>query len=129
MRVQWNTKAEKLVEKIGPVAVSEAAQMVAEAIRSKTPVADEAYSRNRKPQEPGTLRRSIQVYESKFKKPGWASYVVTAGGQGPWGDAFYARFVEMGTRKMRGHKFMRKGLRAARSRALRVLQKQIRGGL
>lgn len=129
MRVSWDTKAEKLVDRLGDPAVSEAANIIADAVRRRTPVADEAYSRNGQPQQPGTLKNSVRVYSTKFKKPGRASYIVMAGGTGSWGDAFYARFVEMGTKNMTAKKFMRKGLRAARNKTLKIIQGAIGKGL
>ena len=53
-----------------------------------------------KSRSPGTLKRSIKAYKSKFKDGGW---IVMAGDS----DAFYARFVELGTRKKGARPFLR----------------------
>ena len=43
---------------------------------------------------PGSLRDSIRVAKSKYEDGG---HLVVVGGKGPWGDTFYAPFVELGT--------------------------------
>lgn len=49
---------------------------------------------------PGTLKRSIKSLKSKFKDGGW---IVMAGSS----DAFYARFVELGTKFMSAKPYLR----------------------
>ena len=41
--------------------------------------------------QPGTLKNSIRVEKGKY-----GGYLVKVGGQGEWGDAFYATFIELG---------------------------------
>ena len=64
---------------------------------------------------PGTLRDSIKAYKSKFKNGGW---IVNAGDY----NAYYASFVELGTKKMAPKPFLRPALHKNKKWAMRELE-------
>lgn len=73
--------------------VEAAAKRVARRARALCPVGDWERSSGEvswQKRKPGTLRKTIKARPSKFKDGGW---IVTVGSR----DAFYARFVELGT--------------------------------
>ncbi len=73
----------------------QAAEVVANQARAECPVGRTVNSgKKHGSRKAGTLRDSIRVYKSKYDR---VSYIVMVGGKGKWGDAWYARFVELGT--------------------------------
>ncbi len=75
------------------------------------------------PRQSGKLKNSIKV--SGVKTKDGVKYVEI----GPDKDAYYAKFLEFGTVKMRAKPFMAPALENARDQALAVLKEELRRGL
>ena len=94
MRIEWNPRA--AIKKVGieldRVSKESAKRIVAE-LKQVCPV-DRTQKKDKWGNRPGSLRDSIRFEKSKFEGGG---YVILIGGEGFWGDPFYASFVELGT--------------------------------
>lgn len=88
----------KAQNKVCKEATRVGAERLYSAVDSAVPVAVSAsYEKNLK-RRPGTLKNSVRIEQKKRKylRRGQVGFVVLAGGQGWWGDAYYARLVEDG---------------------------------
>lgn len=133
-------------------AMAKAADQLVSDMKARAPVYQgpqtmRGRSKNRPPTPviPGALRDSIRwvwgdapkdtinIASAGDKTTGLRISVI-AGGKGPWGDAFYARWVEHGTVKWRGSPFFfftyrdhRRRIRSAITRAVRKAIKEANG--
>ena len=92
-------------------ALREAGSVVEEAIKNETPVRS------------GTLKKSIKTSGVKTKD-GMKHVEV-----GPGNDAFYSRFVEFGTVKLKANPFMGRGYEKSKNEAMNKISEEIRKGL
>lgn len=92
-------------------ALREAGSVVEEAIKNETPI------------QSGNLKRSITTSNVKTKD-GMKHVEV-----GPSKDAFYSRFVEFGTVKMKANPFMGRGYEKSKNQAMNKISEEIRKGL
>lgn len=92
-------------------ALREAGEVVKEAIQNESPV------------DSGTLKKSITVSRVKTKD-GMKQVEV-----GPGKEAFYGKFVEFGTVKIRANPFMGRGYESSKDKATDTIAENLRKGL
>lgn len=92
-------------------ALREAGEVVKEAIQNESPV------------DTGTLKKSITVSRVKTKD-GMKQVEV-----GPGKEAFYGKFVEFGTVKIRANPFMGRGYESSKGKATDTIAENLRKGL
>lgn len=92
------------------------AQVFYDTVRAKAPVSTFEHSTKGKKQtyQPGNLRNAVyQVFSEKQSSDPYATYEISVNNK----KAFYWRFVEFGTKRMRPHPFLRPSYYAAEQQA------------
>ena len=115
---QLDAIADGLAEAARPAAQA-GAQVFYDTVRAKAPVSTMAHSTKGKLQtyQPGNLRDAVyQVYSVKRSHDALAAYEVSVNTK----KAFYWRFVEFGTKRMKAQPFLRPSYYAAEQTATRA---------
>ena len=101
--LEMDRNLEKLVEKKAAENIEKRAKTLCPVGKTITTSSGKSW----KSRKPGTLKRTIRARKSKFKNGGW---IVSAGSN----DAFYAGFVELGTKRMSAKPYLRPALHVER---------------
>lgn len=108
----------KFQKKVVRKALRDAAKIVLPVVRANTPI------------DTGNLKNSIRVKALKFSRRSGKFGVGVQTGIGFYiGKQFYGAFQELGTRKMRGRRFMRDAADTTRTRAQAAMAATIAKGI
>jgi HK97 gp10 family phage protein len=116
-------------------ATAAAAGVVRKRAQALAPIADAPHPLGRRKGQlvqPGNLRKNIYVRRVPPQQtPFTSEHLVTVRqGSGKAGrDAFYGRFIEFGTVKMRPQPFLRPALASERGKALETMKKRLASGI
>lgn len=118
----------ELIAALSKVAVGVRTKILRAAMRKGMDVVTEAV-RALAPVRTGKLRAAIETANGKTNSK-WKVRVLTRPGRGLFkGDAFYAAFVEFGTKRMAARPFLTPGFDANKARALAVAREEILAGI
>lgn len=119
------------------MALRKSAKPIYDAVRAKVPVAESEYvakqyvktggvtSKVKGTVSPGRLKKSIRI-SSRLNRRGKGKTAATVSIKAGNADAFYARFVEFGTRYVQARPFMRDAFERYGSRSIKDFSKHLK---